>query len=424
MVAGICGCQSDESTFSDEIVIEEVIYSKIETVVSTPQDTINSSTENTSSTPQINSSTNTSNSTQPIEIDYNTIVEIDLCDDITRGYLNAKDAHNQYHWLSTYFGAYYDYQNLQLDWNLDLSSEYTVYFSEKSDFSNSIVLKTNATKQLNSATLIPGKTYYWKVVGNITDLPLDGGKIKINDMPVRWIYVDGIHNVRDMGGWKTENGKTVKYGMLYRGAQLNTDKNGQVVNLVTQKGLETFNSLGIKTEFDLRSIQNVHEKTTGTDLNYVLISTEEVAYSAYDSIAAKSQKALYIKMFEYLSNSNNYPIYAHCQGGADRTGTYAFLLNGLLGVSYDDLTKDFELTTFGGTKRWRSAGSGSSFTKGEEPLVDNGITIKWQALYDYMMDYGSKTNCTTLQQSIEHWFVNFVGVPKEQIDSFKAIMLE
>ena len=31
-----------------------------------------------------------------------------------------------------------------------------------------------------------------------------------------------------------------------------------------------------------------------------------------------------------------------------RTGTLAYLISGLLGVSYRNLTKDFELTSFGG----------------------------------------------------------------------------
>ena len=129
-------------------------------------------------------------------------------------------------------------------------------------------------------------------------------------------------------------------------------------------------------------------------------------------------------MFTYLSDASNYPIYTNCQGGADRTGTYAFLLNGLLGVSYDDLTRDFELTSFSGTPRWRSAGNGGTFNKSDADYVDGTVTVAWRALYDGMMEYGAKNGCTTLQQSIEHWFINYIGVPKSQIDSFKSIMLK
>lgn len=42
---------------------------------------------------------------------------------------------------------------------------------------------------------------------------------------------------------------------------------------------------------------------------------------------------------------NGQAVYIHCMVGADRTGTLAFLLEALLGVSESDLSKDFELTS-------------------------------------------------------------------------------
>ena len=42
-------------------------------------------------------------------------------------------------------------------------------------------------------------------------------------------------------------------------------------------------------------------------------------------------------------------VYFHCAGGADRTGTLAFLIEALLGVSESDLSKDYELTSFDGS---------------------------------------------------------------------------
>lgn len=41
-------------------------------------------------------------------------------------------------------------------------------------------------------------------------------------------------------------------------------------------------------------------------------------------------------------------VYFHCHGGSDRTGTLAFLIEALLGVSESDLSKDYELTSFVG----------------------------------------------------------------------------
>ena len=45
-------------------------------------------------------------------------------------------------------------------------------------------------------------------------------------------------------------------------------------------------------------------------------------------------------------DEKNYPIGFHCIAGADRTGSLAYLLEALLGVSDEDLVLDWELTAF------------------------------------------------------------------------------
>ncbi len=426
IILGVCGCKKESNT-STIIIIDD-----------TDSDTSSVTSDNQSETySEDNKSQETSNeddiidntSSTPINIsnqyiNYDKVVEVDICDDIVRAYLDADDAQSQYYWLSNYTGQKLDYQTLSLNWNWS-GGPYTAYFSENSDFSNAMTMPINST-EIKSTILIPGKTYYWKVVGADANVVLGGGKIKVADAPVRWISVDGIRNVRDMGGWTTVNGKKVKYEMLYRGAQLNAKKDdGTIVQSVKSSGLETFNKLGIKTEFDLRGANDAGVPAEGTNLKYVFIAN----HTAYHNIFSKSNKntivSNYKTMFNYLSDSSNYPIYTHCQGGADRTGTYAFLLNGLLGVSYEDLTRDFELTSFGGNKRWRGEGKGGTFGQNDTFYkTETGQTIAWGELYNEMMAYGSQNGCTTLQQSIEHWFINYIGIPKSQIDSFKSIMLE
>ena len=227
------------------------------------------------------------------------------------------------------------------------------------------------------------------------------------------IFVDGSGNVRDMGGWKTASGKTVKYGMLYRGKNIDN---------ATYLGVATLKNLGIKTEFDLRYSKQKFQKE-GTGFNYIFLETN----AQYDHILqekfANEVKANYKKIFEVLSNSNNYPIYTHCSAGADRTGTYAFILNGLLGVSYEDLTRDFELTSFSSAgKRWRGTGNGGTFASNDLIMKTDSNYVAWGKLYQEMMN--SKYNTDgTLSNTIQNYLVNYVGVPQSQIDSFKSIML-
>jgi protein tyrosine/serine phosphatase len=46
-----------------------------------------------------------------------------------------------------------------------------------------------------------------------------------------------------------------------------------------------------------------------------------------------------------FANPDNYPIFYHCRGGADRTGSYAFILGALYGMNFDDLILEYELTS-------------------------------------------------------------------------------
>ena len=374
----------------------------------------NNTSTNNNGNANNNSSADNTTSSNPFAIDYDTIVEVDICDDIVRGYLDSTETHRQYYWLSNYSGTRYDNQCLVLDFNMT-GGPYTVYFSEKSDFSNATTVQTMSTT-VKSSILVPGKTYYWKVVGAFSPYAIGGGRIKVKDAPVRWIQIDGSGNVRDMGGWKTASGKTVKYGMMYR---------GQNIDNVTVLGLETIKQLGLKTELDLRYESQKNQKE-GTGMKYVFLETS----AQYDRIFSESYKPEmqknYREIFSLLSNESNYPFYTHCSAGADRTGAFAFLTNGLLGVSYEDLTRDFELTSFSSSgKRWRGKGSGSTFLENDYVMQeDGGNYVAWGKLYNGMMDYGKQNGCTTLEASIEHYLINYIGVPKTQIDSFKKIMLK
>lgn len=419
MVLCVCGCSSDNNTSSEpsEVEYETIIVDQNGQEITSSTDTATSegTTDNSSmDTPTQSSMSSNVSGNSAIVIDYDTVVEVDICDDIIRGYLEAKDAKNQYFWLSTYSGQKYDHQVLSLDWYRDGSLSYTIYFSENADFSNSTTITTKYSN-VEGTTLIPGKTYYWKVIGTLTADALGGGRIKVKDVPVRWINIDGVGNVRDMGGWKTTSGKTVKYGMLYRGRKLEN---------VTEEGIATIKQLGLKTELDIRYASQKFQ-TPGTGMNYEFIESP----GQYDGVMKNEPevfKASYKRLFEVLSDESNYPFYAHCNAGADRTGTYAFIVNGLLGVSYEDLTRDFELTSFSSSgKRWRGKGTGGTFAEGDDVMQeDSNNTVAWGRLYKTMMSYGAENGCTTLQSSIEHWLLNYIGVPQSHIDSFKSIMLE
>ena len=94
--------------------------------------------------------------------------------------------------------------------------------------------------------------YYYRVDltfsdGNVASV---GGNFRTADTP-RVLTVDGVYNLRDIGGWKTVSGTRVKQGLLYRGCEL--DGAVEEKYTITPDGVHTMLSvLGIKTDMDLR----------------------------------------------------------------------------------------------------------------------------------------------------------------------------
>jgi protein-tyrosine phosphatase len=59
----------------------------------------------------------------------------------------------------------------------------------------------------------------------------------------RVLKIEGVINFRDLGGYQTEDGFTVRWGKMYRSAQLDR---------MTEQGAKDMAALGIKTVIDLR----------------------------------------------------------------------------------------------------------------------------------------------------------------------------
>ena len=93
--------------------------------------------------------------------------------------------------------------------------------------------------------------YYWEIVAtNDTDTVSSNLKeSKVIDDKIRNLYIDGVTNVRDLGGYLV-NGKITKQGLIYRTSKLNDDES--TTPLISEKGIDAFNKLGVKTEIDLR----------------------------------------------------------------------------------------------------------------------------------------------------------------------------
>ncbi len=322
-----------------------------------------------------------------------------------------------------------------LSWERSASyGRYGVWVSQNEDLSDPTFKEDVMDSFAVVDGLMPG-TYYWKVIDYISKQESDIDTFVIKNY-VRAMDVDGIRNFRDMGGWETESGKTIKYGLTYRSAALK-ESSGSALR-----------ELGVTTEIDLRAeeeyTQSIIPKNYGIQFlqagimqgDYVLkdksfysmLTPEQIKEKRHEEAAFQQAyaDALY-QAFKLYTDESNYPILFHCTSGADRTGTFAFLLAGMLGVEVDDLYKDFELTCFSmGGKRWRSNiecdenGNYYFNDDGYVTVPDNYVAIG--LLYKGLMTCYS-TEDGKLSSAIRNYLRKDVGLTDADFQAIEKIML-
>ena len=113
---------------------------------------------------------------------------------------------------------------------------------------------------------------------------------------------------------------------------------------------------------------------------------------------------------------DNYPIYFHCQIGRDRTGTIAYMLNGLLGVDHYTLTMDYELSCF--------SVAGCVDYDDKEKQAKN-MAGAMDAMYSYFMKYSKYKGSAeaSVKDGIEKFLLDN-GVTADEIANIREIMTE
>ena len=214
-----------------------------------------------------------------------------------------------------------------------------------------------------------------------------------------------IRNCRDLGGWKTKDGKTVKYRKVYRGGRL--EKKGGVLS---DQGLLDIRAEGIRAQLDLRGTADVLSATDlGSDCDFCAPVIEQ-GYSTM----LKNYGPQVKQCFEFIVNSvrQNKPVYFHCSLGRDRTGTMAMLVLGILGVNEGDISKEYEVTQFSPHYWGTSDGEHTIMTR----LAD------YDGAANYIWD-NFVSGSETFARGMEKYLLS-LGVSQSDINDFRSLMLE
>ena len=245
-----------------------------------------------------------------------------------------------------------------------------------------------------------GGVMHYNEVPNVLTPFASGGKagtLKPLDA-LRWIRTSAgatAWNVRDLGGWPCDGG-TVKYGLLIRGGKLAAADRDVLVG-----------DLGIQHDLDLRGREgggsddepDMTESPLGSDVWY----TRTQQYSWYALTPVATWQAYLRCVIDAVTHRE--PVYFHCTAGADRTGTLACVLEGLLGMSQSDIDKDYELTTF-------YSGSGSDATARRRNESD------WKGLINAI----NAVSGDTFRDKCVRFAVGTCGMSLADINAYRAAM--
>ncbi len=286
------------------------------------------------------------------------------------------------------------YRAMAFEYQLEAESA-VLHVSENSDMSEyrEYILKKKESS-IGIDNLKTDTTYYYQVV--VEDETYNGQFHTASSN--RFLSIPGLVNVRDIGGYRTEDGKTVKQGLLVRGREIDGLVNPSSF-IPTDKVEQVQDVFGFAYDMDLRSPDIFSGKTYQSRLG------ENVGHKFYDAcsygaIFAPEHLESVREIFADLAKPENYPMYVHCTWGADRTGTVVLLLQGLLGVSEEDALTEYHLTGY----------VDSAFVNTTSMDV-----VQW-GLNNY--------EGNSFQEKVIRYLTETVGVSEQEIASIQSIFLE
>ena len=236
-------------------------------------------------------------------------------------------------------------EKTKLDWEFTAPAgyevkNYTLVFSQNMDLSDPYVVEGTSESSISFYNSFLG-TNYFKIVTNFTTGDKQSSDVmafKVTEQAPRNLYVGNMPNCRDMGGRTTYAGGKIKQGLIYRtsGSKFDnrTDSDSEAKDILT-------NQLRVKTEINVANSTGNNVNLPGTNVENAYMAYGAVPYS---NLARNSVRIR--QVMDILADEANYPVFYHCRIGTDRTGITGIMINGLLGVPFNEALQDYGFSNF------------------------------------------------------------------------------
>lgn len=259
----------------------------------------------------------------------------------------------------------------------------------------------------------------------------------------RIFSLTGVKNFRDMGGYTAQDGRTMRWGHIFR--------SGHLSDLTEECGTEML-ARDIETVIDFRSdrekdrhpvhwpvgwipdyhsvsiggnaaawVQELYEKLSKTD--FPAQELREQFLLAFRTIPIENANGLKIFFNKLIDEHKGNAMLFHCTAGKDRTGIAAALLMHSLGIDEAQIMDDFLLTnkavdlqaTSEKVSQWLSVKAGRTIdAKDVHPLVGVEADFLQECFASIRASFGT----------IDNYLETALGVSPEQRTRLKDLFLQ
>lgn len=184
----------------------------------------------------------------------------------------------------------------------------------------------------------------------------------VTDLRNRLIEFEGCFNFRDLGGWRTTDGRTVAWGRLYRADSVHRMTESDATRARQELGLRTVLDLRSELEISYGGLGLLAE--AGTARHHLPLSSRRGQPIVIDGTSAapsadrspdtmvanylaimEASSDLIVDAVSALATDRGLPAVFFCAAGKDRTGVLSAVVLGALGVRDEDIMADYVLTT-------------------------------------------------------------------------------
>jgi protein-tyrosine phosphatase len=236
---------------------------------------------------------------------------------------------------------------VRLDWNAKREPT-SIYVSSDPDAQRPLMREVKAAARGGETELsfaVAPRPYFLLTTA-------DGRQARVAE---RLLPLQGGRNFRDLGGYRTADGRQVRWGRIYRSGAMSA---------LTPADMTYLSGLGVEVICDLRSSQERRAEPNPflkTDAPQVVATDYEMSAAIGDLQRATTREAAvtafadgyvqfldvlrpqYTDLFDRLVRRET-PLAFNCSAGKDRTGMGSALILSVLGVPRETVVADYGLT--------------------------------------------------------------------------------